>query len=177
MKIYTLLACIGICFAASPRVFRGTFLQEDEYGFMEDYQEKDGPLVDPPAGHGLPEFSAPPYELTPDQLVAEYDAWKLLEEEAEQEFYAQTDAAIAEAEAKLAACSTEYTNEEEIADCEAKAQMEIEAVNQSVEDLQTAHGTEEELFEAALEFLLNEYMAENPDYVSQVTADDINPNS
>ena len=164
--------CLTLTLTAGykPKLFRNEFLQKDDYDFMDDYDEKDGPLVDPPAGHGLPGFSVAPYELEPDQLVAEYDAWKLTEEAAEQEFYAQTDEAIAEAEEKLANCATLYTTEEEIADCEAEAMADAEAVNQSVEDLQSAHGAEEEIFEAALEFLIAEYYAEHPDYVSQIGA-------
>ena len=71
-------------------------------------------MVEPPAGHGLPEFSKPPYELSAEELIDEYHAWQALEAEAEAAFYEQTDNAIAEAQAEKDNCKNIYETEEEI---------------------------------------------------------------
>ena len=157
-KTTIFVTLLGISLALVPQVFRGSFLQIDD-DFTDEWEEKAGPLVDPPAGHGLPEFSKAPYELTPEEMFVEYYEWQQLEAAAESEFYAQTDAAIADARADYDECETKYTTEEEIATCQEKALKDEEEVIRAVEDLQSSHAQEEELVEAAMVFLVEEYYA------------------
>lgn len=163
LKYSLLLVLILSVVADRPKIFKNEFLQQDPgtgypssptTAYPTSGAGIDAPLVDPPAGHGLPEFSDIPSNLSADQLVSELRAWRQAEEAAEEEFYEQTDAAIADAEAAYAECETLYKTEEEIAECHAAAESDIDLVVKMVEDLQTSHGNEEEVFDEAITKIL-----------------------
>ncbi|CAG9318686.1 unnamed protein product [Blepharisma stoltei] len=161
LKLSFLILTIALVSADRPKIFKSQFLQEIR-DFETGLREKSGPLVDPPAGHGLPEFSDIPLNLEPDQLKAEIRAWKLAEQAAETEFYEQTNQALVNAQAKRDACTSKYTTQEEIEECQQKAELEIEAVENMITDLQGSHAAEEEAFDSAIEAIL-EYRELNND--------------
>lgn len=71
---------------ARPDIFKSQFLSPK----LKDDRNGDGKItydeVNPPAGHGLPEFSMPVEDMTAAQLEKEISNWKMSEASAEDEF-------------------------------------------------------------------------------------------
>ena len=157
-KVALLLALFGLTMAVQPRVFRNQFLQsKTQQEAEEDAQESNDEIlgITPPAGHGLPEFSDSIENLSADQLEKEINDWKLAEQAAEDEFYAQTDAAIAEAEKDKEECQS-IEDETERKECEDEAQGEIDSINKMIDDLMSSHAAEEELFDGVFEQIIQD---------------------
>ena len=111
--------------------------------------------VDPPAGHGLPQFSAPIDQISADQLENEMSLWKMSEALAEEEFYAQTDAAVADGLLEIESCN-EIEDEEEREICKEETQADIDSIYDMISDLQIAHAGEEEAYGDAMADFLKE---------------------
>ncbi|OMJ92215.1 hypothetical protein SteCoe_5092 [Stentor coeruleus] len=150
MKSYLLIAIMLCVVTARPEVFKSQFLSLK----LSDDRNGDGKItydeVDPPAGHGLPEFSMPVEDMTAAQLEKEINDWKMSEASAEDEFYSQTEGAISQAMQDIKACE-EIPNPEERKACIDEAQDTIDGINDMISDLQTEHAIEEEVFDAAMD--------------------------
>jgi hypothetical protein len=150
MKSFMLITLLLSSVLARPDVFKSQFLSLK----LRDDRNGDGKItydeVDPPAGHGLPEFSMPVEDMTAAQLEKEINDWKMSEASAEDEFYSQTEGAITQAMEDIKACQ-EIPNEKERQACIDEAQDTIDGINDMISDLQTEHAIEEEVFDAAMD--------------------------
>ena len=150
---FAILLIVGVF--ARPQVFKSEFLTlkvtADKNGDGEITYEE----IDPPAGHGLPEFTIPIDDMSAAQLEKEINDWKMSEAGAEDEFYGQTEGAIAEAKEDLVACK-EIPDPVKRQACIDEAQDTIDGINDMISDLQTEHAIEEEVFDAAMDKVLEE---------------------
>lgn len=152
---YTIVILLIAAVFARPQVFKSQFLSLR----VSSDRNGDGAItyeeIDPPAGHGLPEFTIPIEEMSAAQLEKEINDWKMSEAGAEDEFYGQTEGAIAEAKADYEACK-EIPDPKKRQACMDEAKDTIDGINDMISDLQTEHAIEEEVFDAAMDDVLEE---------------------